>query len=188
MIKALIFDCFGVFYVDPVFARMRSPGTSPQIASTLHELDEAAAEGEINKRGFEEGATTLLHEDTAAVEDEFFKSTGRNQVLLDFTQELRGHYKIALLSNIGTDMMDGFFTPEERRELFDAVVLSGEVGYTKPDPEIFKLVCGKLGVLPAEAVMIDDVESNVDAAKRLGMQGVCYKDFTQLKIALDAIL
>lgn len=40
MIKALIFDCFGVFYTDPVFAYMRDPQTPLEKANALHALDE----------------------------------------------------------------------------------------------------------------------------------------------------
>jgi len=188
MIKAIVFDCFGVFYVDPVFARMHDPHTSREVASELHELDEKAAEGGLSKQQFERSAGELLHETPEAAELEFFKAKGRDQALIDFTQQLRTQYKVGLLSNIGVGMIDGFFSPIEREKLFDAVVLSGEVGYTKPDPEIFELICDRLGVMPTEAVMIDDVEHNVVSAIQVGMHGIHYESITQLKAELAAIL
>jgi epoxide hydrolase-like predicted phosphatase len=188
MIKALIFDCFGVFYTDPVFKQMHDPQLSPEDADELHNLDESAARGQVSKASFDQQASKLLQRSPQEVEQQFFHSGSRNQALIDLAQELRTTYKIALLSNIGVDMMDGFFSPSERTKLFDTVVLSGEVGYAKPDPEIFELTCKRLGVLPNETVMIDDVESNVAAAKALGMQGIRYKNIAQCKTELDAIL
>jgi FMN phosphatase YigB (HAD superfamily) len=70
----------------------------------------------------------------------FFQGANRNQELLDFAQQLRKQYKIALLTNIGSDMMDGFFTKAERARFFDSAVLSGEVKMAKPDSKIFELI------------------------------------------------
>lgn len=187
MIKALIFDCFGVFYTDPVFAYMHDPKTPSEKANTLHELDEQAARGKLSKSSFVEQVSQLLKRPAEEIEQQFFRSEDRNQELVNFIQELRKDYKVALLSNIGADMMDGFFTPDERKELFDVAILSGAVGYAKPDPEIFRLACTKLGVLPTETVMIDDVQNNVDTAKGLGMQGIHYENFAQFKLNLDVI-
>jgi hypothetical protein len=108
MIRALIFDCFGVFYPDPVFAYMRDPQTPPEKAHALHQLDKQAAVGALSKAGFVRQAAALLNLPAAQVEQRFFCGTNRNQELIDFAQAVRATYKIALLSNIGGDMMDGF--------------------------------------------------------------------------------
>jgi putative hydrolase of the HAD superfamily len=56
---------------------------------------------------------------------------------------------------------------------FDVVIVSGEVGATKPDPAIFRLACERLGVEPAEAVYIGDrLEVDAIGAARAGMVGV----------------
>lgn len=186
MIRALIFDCFGVFYVDPVLARMEH--LLPQTARALHGLDEQAAKGNLDEGGFVAEASELLHEAAAQVEQEFFHGKARNQTLLDFAQRLRPTYKIGLLSNIGADMMDGFFTPTERMQLFDDVILSGQVRLAKPDPAIFQLACDRLGVAPVEAVMIDDVGGNCDAARSIGMQAVRFENTVQTIAYLSKML
>ncbi len=188
MTKALVFDCFGVFYVDPVFAYMRNLHSPKDKAKTLHDLDEQAARGRLSKANFITQASELLNLSSQETDDRFFQGHDRNDELVAYVQELRKHYKIALLSNIGADMMDGFFTQQERNELFDTVVLSGSTGYAKPDLEIFKLTCGRLGVEPNGAVMIDDVQSNCDGAKAIGMQAVQYQSFRQMKQELESIL
>jgi epoxide hydrolase-like predicted phosphatase len=56
--------------------------------------------------------------------------------------------------------------------LFDTVVDSHEVGLRKPDRAIYELTLGRLGSVAQESAFLDDVQSNVDAASRLGMHGV----------------
>lgn len=188
MIKALIFDCFGVFYTDPVFAYMDDPATALKKANALHILDEEAAVGALNKQGFVSQAAALVGITKYEAERRFFHSNERNEPLVELVKELRKTYKVAMLSNIGGDMMDGFFTPDERKELFDAVILSGDVKMAKPDRAIFELTCGRLGVELSEVIMIDDMQTTCDIVKTFGMQSVCYKDFEQCKAELSAIL
>jgi putative hydrolase of the HAD superfamily len=61
-------------------------------------------------------------------------------------------------------------------ELFDAWVISAEVGMRKPEERIFLLAAGKLGLPPGQCVFIDDIQANVDAAEALGMAGVLHRD------------
>ncbi|HEY5442226.1 MAG TPA: HAD-IA family hydrolase [Candidatus Saccharimonadales bacterium] len=188
MIRAIVFDCFGVFYADPVFAYMHDPSTPLDKAGALHQLDIQAAHGNISKSAFVKQASVLLGLPTKEIQQRFFEGTARNQQLINFAQELRSKYKIALLSNIGGDMMGGFFDLSEQEKLFDTVVLSGNVGIAKPDPKIFELVCRRLGVSLEEAVMVDDVLDYIAAARKLGMQGICYEEFDQFKAELVAII
>ncbi len=60
--------------------------------------------------------------------------------------------------------------------LFDTVVLSGEVGMRKPEPEIFRHVAQALGLDPAECVFVDDMEPNVTAAQACGMTSVLHTE------------
>jgi len=188
MIKALIFDCFGVFYTDPVFAYMREPTTPPAKAKALHSLDEQAARGMLDKAGFVTKAASIVGITESEAEQRFFHSTARNERLIKYVHELRQQYKVAMLSNIGGDMMDGFFSPQERQQLFDAVILSGDVNMAKPDRAIFELICRRLGVELGEAVMIDDMPTTCEIVKTFGMQSVCYKDYEQCKSELTAFL
>lgn len=57
-------------------------------------------------------------------------------------------------------------------EMFDAIVISGEVGMRKPEPEIFTHMLDLLGVAAGETVFVDDLERNVEAARAVGLLGV----------------
>jgi putative hydrolase of the HAD superfamily len=72
--------------------------------------------------------------------------------------------------------------------LFDAVVISAEVGMRKPEPEIFRYAAGTLGLEPTECVFIDDIEANVDAAVACGMTGVWHTDAAVTAASLQDLL
>ncbi len=89
-------------------------------------------------------------------------------------RDLRGRgIRTALLSNSWGN--DGY-PRQDFPGLFDAVVISGEVGMRKPEPRIFLHTAGLLGVDPAHCVFVDDLEPNVKAAAGCGMTGVHHTD------------
>jgi putative hydrolase of the HAD superfamily len=83
----------------------------------------------------------------------------------------------------------GFDYPREGwPELFDAVVISGEVGLRKPDPEIYALAADRLG-LPAESIVfVDDLPPNVRAATAAGMVGVLHSEAAATAAELETLL
>ena len=60
-------------------------------------------------------------------------------------------------------------------ELFDAVVISGEVGIRKPAPEIYTIGADRIGLAPHECVYIDDLAGNLAPAAELGMATVHHR-------------
>jgi len=93
-----------------------------------------------------------------------------------------------MLSNISRKFVNQLFTQEELDELFDTVVLSGELGIAKPTAEIYELTAMRLGVQPEECIMIDDSQINIDGACRVGMQGLYYENLEQCRKELNKIL
>jgi len=70
-------------------------------------------------------------------------------------------------------------------ELFDCVVISGEVGMRKPAPEIFEHAVALLGLRPDQCVFIDDIAHNVTAAEELGMIGLHHTDVAATQARLS---
>jgi epoxide hydrolase-like predicted phosphatase len=70
----------------------------------------------------------------------------------------------------------GGYPVELLGELFDAVIVSGEVGLRKPDPEIYRLGARELGVDPLDCVFVDDLPGNLAPAAALGMTVVHHTD------------
>jgi putative hydrolase of the HAD superfamily len=85
----------------------------------------------------------------------------------------RAGIRTALLSNSWGS--EGY--PRERfPELFDVVVISGEVGIRKPDPAIFALTAQRLSVDPTKCVFVDDLDKNIVVAEQAGMAGVLHRN------------
>lgn len=187
MIKAVIFDCFGVFYDDPVVSYVNDPETPRNDANFVHNLDKKLIKNMITKEQFVEGASGKLNISLADAYKKFFEPGKRNIELLELSQELRKNYKVGLLSNVNSEAMEAYFSTEERRDYFDACVLSGDVDLAKPDPKIFELICNKIGVEPKEAVMIDDYPEFCEGAKRVGMKTIQYTSMESLRLELTII-
>jgi putative hydrolase of the HAD superfamily len=92
--------------------------------------------------------------------------------------------RTALLSNSwGTED----YPREGWDDLFDVVVISGEVGMRKPEPEIFAHTVGLLGLVPAQCVFVDDLRHNIDAAAALGFVGVHHTAYESTAAELDVL-
>ncbi len=63
----------------------------------------------------------------------------------------------------------GGYPTELFGEMFDAVVISSEVGMRKPEPRIFLHAAGLLGLDPQECIFIDDIQANIAAAEQTGL-------------------
>ena len=60
-------------------------------------------------------------------------------------------------------------------QIFDATVISGDVGLHKPEPEIYRLGAERIDV-PAEAcVFVDDLRENVAGAEAVGMTAILHR-------------
>ena len=76
----------------------------------------------------------------------------------------------AFLSNSGPETMARVRADHPLEALFDAVVISCEVGLAKPDPRIFRLCLERLGLSAAAALFVDDRADNVEGAAAVGLQ------------------
>lgn len=189
MIRAIIFDCFGVLYADcSVLFYEREVKDFLKIKDQIFDLDNQYNYGLIDEVDHAEALTDLTGLDYDFIRKHLRKDQVINQVLLDYSQKLRPDYKLGLLSNIGMGGMEAFFSGDQQRELFDAVVLSGDVGVIKPNPEIYKIMAERLGVSTDECVMIDDRISNIEGADVAGMKTILYTSNRQCVNDLEQLL
>ncbi|MEP7191596.1 MAG: HAD family phosphatase [Actinomycetota bacterium] len=90
--------------------------------------------------------------------------------------------RTALLSNSWGNEYDR----SDWQEMFDAVVISGEVGMRKPEPAIFELALGRIGLPADECVFVDDMAHNIAAAQQAGLAGIVHRTFDQTAAELEA--
>ena len=72
-------------------------------------------------------------------------------------------------------------------DMFDEVIISGEVGMRKPDAEIYHHTLDLLKVEPQDSVFVDDLAHNIKAATELGMIGILHVDYESTKMEIEAI-
>jgi len=99
-------------------------------------------------------------------------------------KKLKKNYRLLLLSN--TDVMRFAFIRKKFPEImiFDEYILSFEVGLMKPDPQIYREALKRAKAEVEECVFIDDMKENVEAASKLGINGILMEP----KANLEAIL
>jgi putative hydrolase of the HAD superfamily len=70
-------------------------------------------------------------------------------------------------------------------DVFQGIVISGEVGMVKPSLEVFELVLARHNLTASQAIFFDDMPENVAAARSVGMDAIVFRDADQCRSALD---
>jgi len=195
VIEAVLWDYGGVFSGSPFEAMAgvaREMGVDPQRYLEIvfgpydHDTDHpwhrlergeiplAVARAEIQDLGRREGIDSDPFHLFGAMSR---GGGGPRSEVVEFARELKGAgLRSALVTNNAVEFRAFWRRSIPLDELFHCVIDSSEVGLRKPDPRIFELALGRLGVPAARAVFLDDYAGNVEAARRVGMRGVLVTD------------
>jgi FMN phosphatase YigB (HAD superfamily) len=117
----------------------------------------------------------LNPEERPALESDFWAGDLVDDRLIDYFRSLRPGLKTALLSNAWRSLRAALADQWHIANVFDVVVISAEVGLVKPDPRIFERTLQELGVSAEEAVFLDDMQENVEAARFVGMHAIGFE-------------
>jgi HAD superfamily hydrolase (TIGR01509 family) len=194
MIRCVISDLGKVilFFDNQIFFRKMAeycPYSAQDIAERVHwhrDLIRSFDTGKIEPAGFYREVIQRLGAKVG--QDTFFRVYcdvfSPNPPVLDILRKLKTRYKLVLLSN--TDVIRFGFIKKKFPEIFifDDYVLSYEVGYMKPHPEIYQEALKKARVRAEECVFLDDLPENVTGARRVGMDAILYGPQTDLEARL----
>jgi HAD superfamily hydrolase (TIGR01509 family) len=179
MYKAVVFDFFGVIRGDAYEAWLDGRGLKRK--GTFLDTVRALDQGFISLEDFLDALSSETGEEPDVILKEINRGATINEHVIGLIQELRGTYDIGLLTNASAAFIAPLLADHDLTALFDHVVVSGEVGYAKPDAEIFEVALERMGVVASEVVFIDDNQDNVDAAVALGITGLLFSGVTQLR-------
>jgi len=100
--------------------------------------------------------------------------------VIDLIKNLRKRYRIVLLSNhtIWLDELDRKYGVYRN---FDLVLSSHIVKVQKPDREIYELLIKKTKAKPQEIIFIEDTEENIEAAGKVGINTILFRNVRQLR-------
>lgn len=189
MIRAIVFDCFGVVLTDAL-QQLRDTvlQEDPAVAQQISDIIAANNRGYLQPSESNQQIADLLHISVAELRRVVSGREVRDKRLLAYIKRLRPTYKTAMLSNIAGSSLLRRFPDDELATYFDVVVASGDIGYAKPEHEAYKIVVERLGVRPEECVFTDDRELYCEAATALGMHGIVYENFPQFSTDLEMLL
>jgi HAD superfamily hydrolase (TIGR01509 family) len=187
MIKALIFDCFGVIYPQATGNYFeRNKNLFKNGSDTLDKLNLQIDLGQITREEFFVGLEKEIGVPAKEIQVEIDKELIVDQQLIELIKSLRKKYKIGLLSNAGKEEIAIIYR-DKIDSLFDTLAVSYEVGAVKPNLKIYLACAQRLNVEPAECIFIDYSNTNLEAAERLGMKTIYYSDFGTVPEELRAL-
>lgn len=177
--KAIIFDCFGVLYTDSKKSLLDV--VHKDRYDELHDLFVGNNYGFFGRKEYISRVAEIVGISETEVAEYISKEHVLNKELIELINEqLKSDYHIGLLSNIGREWINDFFSKNQLHELFEVTVLSGEEGLAKPHPDIFTLTASRLGLDTSECLMIDDIEANCEGAQIAGMGSIQFRSNDQL--------
>jgi epoxide hydrolase-like predicted phosphatase len=194
-IKAIIFDLGGVILRTEDQAPRSALGARYGLSYydlSMQVFDgpesRSAQVGGITSREFWDAASAKYDMEHPDFMDEFFRGDQLDWELISVIRDLHGKYKTALLSNAFDDLRGLIENDWKFHDAFDVIVVSAEVKMMKPDPRIYTHTIGLLEVEPSEAVFVDDVPANIEAAQKTGIHGVRFRSRQQALADLQAFL
>lgn len=187
MIRAVVFDFGGVFTSSPFeafnrYERQRGlPDNLIRRINSANHLENAWARferAELDLDGFDAAFA-------AEARALGFNLPGRDVIALlsgdvrpemvEALRRIRTRFKTGCITNnvpsmqaTGADKPDNLYR-REIVEMFDHLIESSKVGLRKPDPRIYRMMCGALGVEPQACVYLDDLGGNLKPARAMGM-------------------
>lgn len=100
--------------------------------------------------------------------------------VVELLQQLKGlGYKILALSNMPNDIFRSLLEEHSFWQLFDDIIISGQIKLMKPDPAIFKFVLDKHQLSANECIFLDDSQANVAQARAMGINTIKVINFQQ---------
>jgi putative hydrolase of the HAD superfamily len=198
-VKGLLVDYGGVLTTN-VFESFRAfcadERLDPDTIKRLFRDDPRAIEsvralerGELTEDGFAERFGELLElapERRAGLVERMFGHIRPDDEMVAALRRARAQgIRTGLISNsMGAGRYDRATFPE----LFDGVVISGDEGIHKPQPEIYELGCERVGLEPADCVFVDDLRENCDGAEAVGMTAVLHRGADRTLPRLEELL
>lgn len=191
MIKAIIFDDGGVFVIgtSETFFEKASKIFGINIKKKdVNEEWDYLVKGKINIREFIRKIfkVNLSNGKLEKAVKIWVNNWKLDSKMVLFAKKLKSKYTLALLS-------DSEYESAKRGEedqhfsLFDYKFLSFELSFKKPEREFYEHALKIINVKPEECAFIDDKLENVEAAQKLGIHGIVFKNLEQLKKELKKL-
>jgi HAD superfamily hydrolase (TIGR01509 family) len=130
-----------------------------------------------------ERGPALVEEMVLAMYDALQVAVAGRPGALELVARLRGRLPLALASNSPRRLVDAALATARLTDVFDVIVTSDDVAHSKPAPDIYVLVCQRLGVEPEHVLALEDSAAGVAAAKAAGLACIAVPQFAETDVA-----
>ena len=133
----------------------------------------------------------LVHESTALMHERVRDQVHARPGAVELIQRLRTleGVRLGLASNSPRYLVDDALATAGMTDAFETIVTADDVERPKPAPDIYLLVCERLGVDPSEALALEDSSSGVVAAKAAGLTCIAVPMFAETDVsAADRVI
>lgn len=170
--KAIVLDMYGVIakqtgddfvlYVQQTFPDLKPEEIyTPWFKADIGELTSLEVWEAIGFQG-----------DLEKIEQEYLDTIELNDGFLDFIKVVSKDYKLAIISNDSSRWSEYLRKKFDINQYFDVISISGDLKMQKPDERIYRLTIEQLGVNAEDCVYVDDRETNLVAAEKVGMKAI----------------
>ncbi|MDD5431694.1 MAG: HAD family phosphatase [Candidatus Omnitrophica bacterium] len=128
----------------------------------------------------------ISYESFVPIWNEIFFLSLKNRQVYSLANKLRDNYLVALLSNINVLHYEYLKSKFPVFNVFHNVFTSCELGFVKPDEEIYRKVIKELGVGAEDIFYTDDRIELIESAKKIGLRSFVFKDVFQLRADLES--
>jgi putative hydrolase of the HAD superfamily len=154
-------------------------------------LTQSFEKGKISAENFFASVSRVLglqitFEQFIPIWDQIFFLSEDNKSVYSLGKSLKNNHRLALLSNINVLHFDYLKRNFPIFDIFSDIFASCEMGFIKPEPEIYRKVISSLGVLPGEIFYTDDRPELIEEALKLGIRGFVFEGVSQLKTDLGS--
>jgi len=109
----------------------------------------------------------------------FFEKFKLDADLITFIRQSRSKLKTALCSNFSDRLRPSLDVPWKVTDAFDVIIISCEVGYIKPERQIYQMTLEKLAIQSSEAIFVDDNQKNIEGARAMGINAILFNCTSQ---------
>ncbi|MGI8631552.1 MAG: HAD family hydrolase [Solirubrobacterales bacterium] len=194
--RALLID-FGGVLTTSVWASFAAfcerEGIDPKTVKDVFRSDEQALadlreleSGRLAQSDFEQRFASRLGVEPEGLTRRLFAEVEPDQTMVATVRSVRAAGVATCL--VSNSWGSGLYDELPMAELFDATVISGEVGMHKPRPEIYELSAQRVGHAPSACVFVDDLRENCEGARAVGMTAVLHRHPAGTRTRLDELL
>lgn len=187
MFKAIIFDYFGTLSSEVAPVWLKNHFSQDKISELRRDYLALVDRGDMDENKMFADIGKMSEIPPEKMREEWLSTALLHPDMLNLVKELRGRYKLAILSDTASAFFRDVLRADGISNLFDAIIVSSEIHMTKADDGSYETVLELLDVPAEQAIMVDDNPANIARAKKLGITGFIFTNYETLRTDLAGV-